>query len=1153
MNDSLSEENARPASESGPTDRITVAELEVRLRAVDPAAFLVLPRILRRVIKQDRHWGGFGLHVPHRKSYTIGGEALLEIVDRSELGLAQDAPLPETVVLLAQPDPRKLADMAAGEALVRVWRLLFHARVHLAMNALAAAGRLGPSDVWRRIVEIGPAAFKASAAVLVQDQWLFFSGDEASTYIELAAVYLELRYFAPSALGRCFPELGDFGAVWRRDIDADRLFEATRLAGAPDPEDRCELVRSLDGAMEEIEPREPQPTAAERPSAKKCRRLMRKALRWAALGNVVRAAIQRAKALRCAPAELTERLASAVRSDVHLLTRRLLAALELGDATPRLWQTSLLALVQQTPHGIWTPEARLLYDLQKTCVDYERKLFTVDLVEWALSRGRRPIKRQLPNQRDVLMLKHLRSAAGRLPSARLSRSDRRQLWLLLGEAQRRVESRLRRHLRPQIDAALDAVGLIAQNLPETVARKKLVEELLDRIGDRGYLTMGDLRDAISRNNLKLPDASDPREFLRGDPLLRADRRLAQSLDGVYRRGEFYLRWMQRLGVLGFGTRLGRLLTRFAAVPFGGAYVALAGMHHVWEMIQGVEHPPIDAEALDAASPRAVDSGAVLISSPVVLCVGLVLLGLINFPSFRRAVGVCFQTAWRLLRAAVVEPVRWLLNWPPLVRFFQSKAFGLAFRFGIKPLLWTAAVWWMLPRRSVHWWNAMLLFLAFNAVLNSRVGRNIEEVLLDELAEGWRRFGLRAITGLFWWIVDLFKALLETVERTMYAVDEWLRFRSGQSAASLGLKAALGTAWFFVAYVLRFCVNVLIEPQINPIKHFPVVTVSHKLLLPLIPTLAGVLELTMDKPLAWTVAGTVITSIPGVFGFLVWELKENWRLFAANRRAQLSPVPVGSHGETVSRLLKPGFHSGTLPKRFAKLRRGERAARSGGSWRAARKHLHAIQHVEAAVRRYVEREFLELFAQSRCWGLPPITLDAARLGTASIRLDFGCAGVEPDAKLRIAFEVVSGRLLAGVSDPGWSDRLTTSQRQVLVTAILGFYKSAGVELVRQQIESQFSAPVPPYDVSYDGLTVWPDDSWDVEVFYNFRDDAWIAPQTIRGLSRRPMPTIPRRRLLFGEVPVGWDDWVLIWNQDLAGQGHPPESVAPVRVLREAPSP
>ena len=83
--------------------------------------------------------------------------------------------------------------------------------------------------------------------------------------------------------------------------------------------------------------------------------------------------------------------------------------------------------MSQTPRGIWTAEARLLYDLQKVCVDHEREIYTVDLVEWALSWGRRPIKRQLPNQRDVLMLKHLRSAARRLAAVRISDDQRRQL------------------------------------------------------------------------------------------------------------------------------------------------------------------------------------------------------------------------------------------------------------------------------------------------------------------------------------------------------------------------------------------------------------------------------------------------------------------------------------------------------------------------------------------------------------------------------------------------------------------------------------------------------------------------------------------------------------------------------------------------------
>ena len=69
--------------------------------------------------------------------------------------------------------------------------------------------------------------------------------------------------------------------------------------------------------------------------------------------------------------------------------------------------------------------------------------------------------------------------------------------------------------------------------PEEVAFDKLTEEALDCIAERGYLTMGYLRDAISRNDLKLPDLTDPKDLIRGDHLLRSDDRLDVALDGVY--------------------------------------------------------------------------------------------------------------------------------------------------------------------------------------------------------------------------------------------------------------------------------------------------------------------------------------------------------------------------------------------------------------------------------------------------------------------------------------------------------------------------------------------------------------------------------------------------------------------------------------------
>ena len=69
----------------------------------------------------------------------------------------------------------------------------------------------------------------------------------------------------------------------------------------------------------------------------------------------------------------------------------------------------------------------------------------------------------------------------------------------------------------------------------------------------------------------------------GDRLIRANRRFAQDLDGIYHRGEIYLRWLQRLSSTAFGTYVGRFLTRYLILPFGGAYVALEGLHHVVEL------------------------------------------------------------------------------------------------------------------------------------------------------------------------------------------------------------------------------------------------------------------------------------------------------------------------------------------------------------------------------------------------------------------------------------------------------------------------------------------------------------------------------------------------------------------------------------------
>ena len=137
-----------------------------------------------------------------------------------------------------------------------------------------------------------------------------------------------------------------------------------------------------------------------------------------------------------------------------------------------------------------------------------------------------------------------------------------------------IEHDIRREFTPIIGNALDGAGLTPASAVEEVACDKLIAELLDRICERGYLRIGDLRDAIARNRLKMNDLTGPGEFFRGDA------------SAPLRYGEYGTRWMGFIAkansicagfsvrLVFFGTPLGRLFTLYVAVPFGGAFMAL---------------------------------------------------------------------------------------------------------------------------------------------------------------------------------------------------------------------------------------------------------------------------------------------------------------------------------------------------------------------------------------------------------------------------------------------------------------------------------------------------------------------------------------------------------------------------------------------------
>jgi len=1145
------------ATETAPTlsREAALAAVEQSIRDADPCAFPVASRIVRRVIRDQIDLPGFIARVPHRKSFIVSAEQARSIVANDELGLDLDAPLPEKLILLARPEEHELERMTVPAFREYLRRLHFHARIHVALDERLARGDLDERQVGGRIEQIGYTAFDEIRTVLKSEAFLLPRVSNVSIYVEFAAVFLELRYFAPDVLASYFPSLDDFDrieGILAQDVDADAVLQSTAELEADESFGTNDWSRDR-GRPKVSERRGPR-------SERAFQRLLRDAAAAAARGNDVRAAIRHARAADSSELRFSEQAAALASDDVDRLAKRLRKALSLDERVTEAWRELMAALLAKSAYGFWNPDARLLYDLQKVCLDFERDTYVIDLDAWVRSFGKRPLKRPLPAQREVLMSKHLRVATARLAKVHVSAGQREHLSILLRDAAHSAEESLRERLRPILRETLVEVGFMPANRPERVSFRKIVEELLDAVVETGFFTMGDMRDAIARNNVKLDDVADPVELFVGDRLLRADRRLSNVLDGVYQPGAFYLRWLQRISSCAFGTPSGRFLTLYAVIPFGGAFVILSGLDHLIHLIEGFTHSSAAVETTTVGVATAgmetvgvateVGTATVAGSSGehlvhrtqpyLVLLVGLLLLGLIHNPRFRDAVRGALRGIGRGLRYALVElphrlaemtRIDWLLRSPAFV-FFRKRL--------LNSLLLTALFCWLLPilgfYRSPETRTTAIVFVALAALLNSRAGRDIEELTAERLQLAWHRIRVHVFVALFDLVMDSFKQLLEWIERLLYEVDEWLRFRSGETGLTLAVKAVLGLAWSIVRFFVRFFVTVLIEPQINPIKHFPVVTVSHKIILPMGIPLSKSLVPVFGPVLGSTIATTTVFLLPGVFGFLVWELRGNWRLYAVNRHQNLRPVVVGSHGETLRRLIKLGVHSGTLPRLYARLRRAARRANPTRRLRDLMGHYSKLHHLESHVRHFFDRELLAYVTDSKAFAGITFEVGAIDAGTSGLRVEIRASKLG-DESLWIAFEEEAGQIIAGIWRQGWVQNANPKQRSVLAGLLVGFYRISGVDLVREQILTCLGPQTPPYDVTEAGLVLLPSSTRDGEVVYHLDETPQIIPKTTSLSESRHVQPLEADSLVFGRSKTLWSEWVHAWAREESGEPFP----------------
>ena len=1025
---------------------IDIADLQSALTRADGSALVLSVRSLRKVIERDRGLRWLGGRARRHYAYVIGKDRLGLLADDLGIDTNHAVEASDPWLLIAAPDSNDQAWSKPASLLLLVWRRLYRAKIESEVARKQTGARIET-----RIARIGRIEFEEIRNVLNADRLLFDPNDDIEVYQRFVGFYCERFMFAPTLIRHTFPGLEPrlkIEELIAEDVDASALLKTTRPEGAADlqtlsagitepdeadfpEEDAVEDESDLSPEEEHDEPTEPIRGVARL-------KLLNRAASALERGNAVRAAI-----LRDASARNADPGSSTIQADLRAaakaleqLSGRLQGALFFPKGEIGRWTEAISPLLRRASRGFWSPETRLLYDLQKVCIDHEKEIYRIELLRWIFSVGKHPLKRPLPHLREVMMSRHLGRASKRLRHVKLSREHRDNLEALLRPAARRAEKALRERFRSTIDSTLKAHWVAPENLPERVAYQKLIEELLDGIVERGYLSLGDLRDAASHSQLKLPDLASPGDFFRGNQLLKTDKALSVALEGVHRRGEVYLRWLQRFSSLAFATPIGRFLSLYVALPFGGAFVLLEGLQHLLGLV--VEY--------------FTGSHLELMNRWSLLTLGTVALLAINFLRFRRDFLAILRVGLRSIRAILLDWPSRLLNTPWLQAILKSPVAAKLWNLVIRPAFFTVPVPLIAgrilgdPRVAVLSW--VIATFTLSLMINTRPGRKVEEWILESLGGLWQFLVQDFLPGLFHLIMSSFQHALERLERILYAVDEWLRFRDGQSQAALVAKGVIGLVWFGFAYLARIYVNLLIEPQINPIKHFPVVTVSHKVILPMTVHLVRIFSAPL-KPILGTVAGNAVAAmnvllLPGVFGFLVWELKANWRLYKANRSRTLAPVLVGSHGESMVRLLRPGFHSGTLPKAFAKLRWAESNPKSGGRENTGLKPLSTLHHVEEAIRHFLERDFIAYLTQCNATFQDVIHVGSIHLSTNRIHIELVIEN-EDRKSLWIDLQECDGVLEGGIVEAGWLPSLGESERKILQDLLLGLYKMCGVQM------------------------------------------------------------------------------------------------------------
>ncbi len=807
---------------------------------------------------------------------------------------------------------------------------------------------------------------------------------------------------------------------------------------------------------------------------------------------------------------------------VKMFTCSLLHEIE-TELVKKKWQSILLHFYKPMDSARQHYQEALRNHLQK-CIELSSlPVYRLDLSEWIRQRFKGHVYRKLAYHGLLRIPFHLRAIINNLFHLDLPVEVIEELvkeFKLLYHAQEETIAQL---LSPLIDSIFADAHFHSDNTVETIAMEKIKKELLAVVLGKGYFQLSDLRDLIAKNDLKLKDFRLKQIIWERDTLLACDHLLKKRLYGIYHGAEIYMRLLHRFSGMLFGTALGRLLTLWLFLPFGGAYLFLEAVFHLKEAGLGLIHyldremihlardqsapesfkkaeaslqdknlannkgePQINQkdnqesvqnkadnqkksiensssdknnksiteekkknqetttgvansrdnsqtrsiQVQSTSSPDKIKEG---VSDTQILIVGFIFLWMIHFPNIAKRIGNRLQRLitfliWKIL--FLLFESRWTMIFHKLVTY--PLALAILGGFLVRQVGFAPDIC------QIVRWVVGIAFLIFNI---TPIGSLVQLWLHRTILEFFYTVSFNFVSNFLGGILEVIHWVVMQIEKGLGWIDRRFLLQKPPQGLKLIILVTSGTIWSIFRYFIRFALNLLIEPQINPIKHFPVVTVSHKLLLPMIPNIAATYHLSTKT------TATIVSGIPGIFGFLVWELNSNWKLFEKNRNRKITPTIMGSHGESLSRLMIPSIHSGTIPKLWKKVRK----AIYKKDYRKAAQRMHELDHIREKIEENIHFHFLSYLQTSKRWSKYPIQLAVVKLTPCTINLTFDVGPNDEPIELWLNNDFRA--LTAYWIDVKPLRQLNPNQWAAFHDALRGLYSYLGIQIIKINLTSQ----------------------------------------------------------------------------------------------------